>query len=116
VQSVLLALYFRNASQQGEAKTMGKTVRGFLGSSLIVASLIVALMASAVTAAEHHIRRHHPYISESYAAESARHAFGRYHHSPAFDPEYQNAFGTITPLEWTTGMQPDDWRQSVNGR
>jgi NhaP-type Na+/H+ or K+/H+ antiporter len=55
VQSVLLALYFRNASQQGEAKTMGKTILGFLGSSLIVASLIVALMASAVTAAEHHI-------------------------------------------------------------
>ena len=40
----------------------------------------------------------------------------RHEYSPAFDPEYQNAFGTITPLEWTTGMQPDDWRQSVNGR
>jgi hypothetical protein len=101
---------FRNASRQGRAKTMGKTIRGFLGSSLIVASLIVASMASAVTAAEHHTRRHHPYVSES-----ARHTFGWYH-PKAFKPEDQNAFGTITPSEWTTGMQADDWRQSVNGR
>jgi hypothetical protein len=90
---------------------MGKTVLGFLGSRLIVASLIAASMASAVTATEHHIRRHHPQLSES-----ARHAFGWYQHPEAFNPAYDNAFGTISPMEWTTGMQPDDWRQSVNGR
>jgi hypothetical protein len=86
-------------------KKMRKTILGLLGSSLIVAS-----MASAVMAAEHHTRHHHPYVSES-----ARHAFGSYHPN-AFSPEDQNAFGTITPWEWTTGMQADDWRQSVNGR
>jgi hypothetical protein len=93
-----------------EEKTMEKTIFGFLGSSLIVASLIVVSMASAVMAAEHHTRRHHPYVSES-----ARHAFG-WHHPEAFNPEDQNAFGAISPLEWTRGMQADDWRQSVNGR
>ena len=83
---------------------MGKTILSLLGSSLIVAS-----MASAVMAAEHRTRHHHPY-----ASESVRHA-GRYHPN-AFSPQDQNAFGTITPWEWTTGMQADDWRQSVNGR
>jgi hypothetical protein len=84
---------------------MGKTVVSLLGFGLIVAS-----MASAVMAAEHHTRHHHRYVSES-----GRHAIG-WHHPNAFNPADQNAFGTITPWEWTTGMQADDWRQSVNGR
>jgi hypothetical protein len=84
---------------------MGKTILNLLGSGLIVASTVSAVMAS-----EQHIRHHHPY-----ASESVRHGFGRYHRN-AVSAEDQNAFGTITPLEWTTGMQADDWRQSVNGR
>jgi hypothetical protein len=88
-----------------ERKTMAKTIVSLLGSSLIVAS-----MASAVMAAEHHTRHHHRYVSEN-----IRHAFDGYHPN-AISPEDQNAFGTITPWEWTTGMQADDWRQSVNGR
>jgi hypothetical protein len=70
---------------------MGKTIVSLLGSILIVAS-----MASAVTAAEHHTRHHHPYVSQS-----VRPAVGSYHPSP-FNPEDQNAFGTITP---TNGRQ-----------
>jgi hypothetical protein len=104
-RALLLAFIIGDASRQSGRKKMRKTILGLLGSSLIVAS-----MASAVMAAEHHTRHHHPYVSES-----ARHAFGSYHPN-AFSPQDQNAFGTITPWEWTTGMQADDWRQSVNGR
>jgi hypothetical protein len=89
---------------------MGKTIVGKTIVSLLGSILIVASMPSAVTAAEHHTRHHHPYLSEG-----VRPAVGSYHPSP-FNPEDQNAFGTITPYEWTTGMQADDWRQSVNGR
>jgi Ni/Co efflux regulator RcnB len=84
---------------------MGKTILSLLGSTLIAAST-----ASAAMAAEHHARHHQPHVNES-----VQHAFGWYN-PHAFNPADQNAFGTITPSEWTTGMQPDDWRQSVNGR
>jgi hypothetical protein len=75
---------------------------GLLGSGLIVAS-----MATTAMAAEHHTRHH-----KFYASERARNAFGFYHPSAA-GPENQSAFGTVFP--WKSGMQPDDWRQSVNG-
>jgi hypothetical protein len=75
---------------------------GLLGSGLIVAS-----MATAATAAEHHTRHH-----KTYASERVRNAMGFYHPS-AVRPENQSAFGTVFP--WKSGMQPDDWRQSVNG-
>jgi hypothetical protein len=73
---------------------MGKTILYLLGSGLIVAST-----ASAVMAAEHHIHHHHPY-----ASESVQHGVGRYHPN-AVSSRDENAFGTITPWEWTTGMQ-----------
>jgi hypothetical protein len=75
--------------------------------SLLGSSLIVASMASAAMAAEHHTRHHKTYVSET-----VRNAYGFYHPSAA-SPENQNAFGTVFP--WKSGMQPDDWRQSVNG-
>jgi hypothetical protein len=75
--------------------------------SLLASTLIVASMATAAMAAEHNTRRHH-----TYASERARNAYGFYHPSAA-SPENQNAFGTVYP--WKSGMQPDDWRQSVNG-
>ena len=73
-----------------------------LGSGLIVASMTTAAMA-----AEHHTRHH-----KTYASETVRNANALYHPRAA-SPENQSAFGTVFP--WKSGMQPDDWRQSVNG-
>ncbi len=75
---------------------------GLFGSGLIVAS-----MANAAMASEHHSRHHKTYVSET-----VRNAYGFYHPSVT-GAENQSAFGTVFP--WKSGMQPDDWRQSVNG-
>jgi hypothetical protein len=74
---------------------MRKTILGSLGLTLIVAS-----MANAAVAAEH-ITRHH----KNYASKRAPNAVW---------PKDQNPFGTANP--WPSGIQPDDWRQSVNIR
>ena len=81
---------------------MRTTIFGLFGSSLIVASMATAAMAS-----EHHTRHH-----KTYACETVRNAYGSYNPS-AVSPENQSAFGTV--FRWPSGMQPDDWRQSVNG-
>jgi hypothetical protein len=74
---------------------MRKTILGSLGLTLIVAS-----MANATIAAEH-ITRHH----KTYASKGAPNVVW---------PKDQNPFGTANP--WPSGIQPDDWRQSVNIR
>jgi hypothetical protein len=84
-----------------------KRMTNFKLLSLLGSSLIVASMATAAMAAEHHTRHH-----KTYASERVRNAMGFYHPS-AISPENQSAFGTVYP--WKSGMQPDDWRQSVNG-
>jgi len=83
-------------------KALQKTSLGLLGSILIVASL-----ANAAMAAEHHIRHH-----KIYASERVRNTVSSYDLN-AVSPENQNAFGTV--FRWPSGIQPDDWRQSVNG-
>ena len=75
--------------------------------SLLGYGLIVASTATAAMATEHHTRHH-----KTYASERVRNAFGFYHPS-AVGPENQSAFGTV--FRWKSGMQADDWRQSVNG-
>ena len=72
---------------------MGKTIFGLLGSTLIVASMANAAMAAA------HITRHH----KTYAIKRVPNVLW---------PKDQNPFGTANP--WPSGIQPDDWRQSVN--
>jgi hypothetical protein len=84
-----------------------KSMTNFKPLGLLGVGLIVASMASAAVAAEHHTRHH-----KIYASENVRNALGFYHPSTA-NPENQSAFGTVFP--WKSGMQPDDWRQSVNG-
>jgi hypothetical protein len=91
----------------GFRKKRKKSMTNFKLVSLLGSSLIVASMATAAMAAEHHTRHH-----KIYASQSVRNAYGSYHPGAA-SPENQSAFGTIFP--WKSGMQPDDWRQSVNG-
>jgi hypothetical protein len=86
---------------------MEKIMTNFKLLSSLGTGLIVASMATAAMATEHHPRHH-----RTYASETIRNAYGFYHPSAA-SPENQNAFGTVNP--WNSGMQPDDWRQSVNG-
>jgi hypothetical protein len=74
---------------------MRKTILSLLGLTLIVAS-----MASAAMAAQH-ITRHH----KAYAIKRV---------PDILWPKDQNPFGTANP--WPSGIQPDDWRQSVNIR
>lgn len=81
---------------------MRKMTLSLLGSTLIVAS-----MANAAMAAEH-ITRHHT----SYTRKRVRNAHGSETRN-VFWPKDQNPFGTANP--WPSGIQPDDWRQSVNG-
>jgi hypothetical protein len=76
-------------------RIMRKTILGVLGVTLIVAST-----ANAATAAKH-IARHH----KTYASKGA---------PSVLWPKDQNPFGTANP--WPSGIQPDDWRQSVNIR
>jgi hypothetical protein len=82
---------------------MRTTIFGLLGSTLFVAS-----MANAATTGKH-LTRHH----KTFASETVRNA-------NAFWPERPNAFvgdrsGFGTTGRWPSGMQPDDWRESVNG-
>jgi hypothetical protein len=75
---------------------------------LFSSTLIVAPMANAATAGKH-LTRHH----KTYASETVRNA-------SAFWPEPTNALvadqdGFGRTSRWPSGMQPDDWRQSVNG-
>jgi hypothetical protein len=82
---------------------MRKTILCLLGSTLIVASMANAAMAAK------YITRHH----KTYASKRARNAHGSENRN-VFWPKDQNPFGTANP--WPSGIQPDDWRQSVNGR
>jgi hypothetical protein len=82
---------------------MRTAIFGLLGSTLIAAST-----ANAATAGKH-LTRHH----KTFASETVRNA-------NAFWPEPGNAFvaepnGFGTTERWPSGIQPDDWRQSVNG-
>ena len=73
---------------------------------LLGATLIVAPMANAATAGKH---RHH----KTFASETVRNANAFWSEpAHAFVAE-QNGFGTTE--RWPSGIQPDDWRQSVNG-
>jgi hypothetical protein len=83
--------------------TVMRTTIFLFGSTLIVAST-----ANAATAGKHHTRHH-----KTFASETVRNA-------NAFWPQPSNAFvadqnGFGTTERWPSGMQPDDWRQSVNG-
>jgi hypothetical protein len=82
---------------------MRTTVFGLLGSVLIVAS-----MANAATA-DKHVTRHH----KTFASETVRNANAFWPEPPNAFVGDQNGFGTTD--RWPSGMQPDDWRQSVNG-
>jgi len=86
---------------------MLKAIPSLLGSTLIVAS-----MANATMAAEH-ITRHH----KAHTSKEVRNAHGSKNRNAVaaenrnvFWPKDQNPFGTA----WPSGIQPDDWRQSVN--
>jgi hypothetical protein len=81
---------------------MRNTILSTLGATLIVAS-----MANAAMADEHHTRHH-----KTYASERVQNAFGSEEQNYVW-PKDQNPFGTANP--WRSGIQPDDWRQSVNG-
>jgi hypothetical protein len=74
---------------------MRKTILSLLGSTMIVASTANAVMAA------DHITRHH----KTYASKRAPNVVW---------PKDQNPFGRANP--WPSGIQPDDWRQSVNIR
>jgi hypothetical protein len=89
---------------------MRKAILSLLGSTLIAASMANAAMAAG------HITRHH----KTYAHERARNALAaEYPNAFAAEnrnvywPKDQNPFGRGNP--WPSGIQPDDWRQSVNG-
>jgi hypothetical protein len=84
-----------------------KSMTNFKPLGLLGLGLIIASMASAAMASEHHTRHH-----RIYASERVRNALG-FERPSAAGPENQSAFGTVFP--WKSGMQPDDWRQSVNG-
>jgi hypothetical protein len=82
---------------------MRTTILGLFGATLIVAST-----ANAATAGKH-LGRHH----KTYASETVRNADAfRAQPSNAFVAD-QSGFGTTE--RWPSGIQPDDWRQSVNG-
>lgn len=79
------------------------TIFGLFGSTLIVASMADVAMAGK------HSPRHH----KAYASGSVRDANAFQPQTPNALVGDQNGFGTTSP--WRSGMQPDDWRQSVNG-
>jgi hypothetical protein len=90
---------------------MRKTTLNLLGSTLIVAS-----MANAAMAAEHHTRHHQTYagkrVRNALASENP-HALAR--ETRTVWPKDVNPFGPDTPWP-SSGIQPDDIRQSFNGR
>jgi hypothetical protein len=81
---------------------MRKNILSLLGSTLIVASI-----ANAAVAAEH-LTRHH----KTHASQRVQNAFAEENRNVVW-PKDQNPFGTAN--RWRSGIQPDDWRQSVNG-
>ena len=85
------------------ATLMRTTIFGLFGSVLIVAST-----ANAATAGKHVTRHHKTFASETVCDANAFWPAP----SNAFVAD-QNGFGTTG--RWPSGMQPDDWRQSVNG-
>jgi hypothetical protein len=84
-------------------KTMRKIIIGLLGSALVGASMV-----SAATAAEHPARH-----ERTYTSERAWDVIGWYNPHSASVAD-QSAFGTVSPWR-SSGLRPDDWRQSVNG-
>ncbi len=86
------------------ATVMRTTILGLFGSTLIVASI-----ANAATAGKHLTRHHRTYASKTIGNADAFRA-----EIPNAFAGDQSAFGTTS--RWPpSGMQPDDWRQSVNG-
>jgi Ni/Co efflux regulator RcnB len=82
---------------------MRKIIVGLLGSTLVVAS-----MANAAMAAEHRTRH-----ERTYTSEKAWDVVGWFNPNGARFTD-QSAFGTVSPWK-SSGLRPDDWRQSVNG-
>jgi hypothetical protein len=82
---------------------MRKIVVSLLGSTLVVAS-----MANAAMAAEHPARH-----ERTTTSKRAWDVIGWYHPNGASLAD-QSAFGTVSPWR-SSGLRPDDWRQSVNG-
>jgi hypothetical protein len=82
---------------------MRKIILSLLGSTLVVAS-----MSSAAMAAEHQSRH-----ERTTTSERARDVLGWYNPNGASLTD-QSAFGTVSPWR-SSGLRPDDWRQSVNG-
>jgi hypothetical protein len=82
---------------------MRKIILGLLGSTLVGVA-----MTNAAMAAEHQAR--HERTSSS---ERAWDVLGRYHPNGSSVAD-QSAFGTVSPWR-SSGLRPDDWRQSVNG-
>jgi hypothetical protein len=82
---------------------MQTTIFGLFGSTLIIASI------ADVAVAGKEITRHH----KTYASGSVRNANAFRPETPHAFVGDQSGFGTSSP--WRSGMQPDDWRQSVNG-
>jgi hypothetical protein len=84
-------------------KTMRKIILGLLGSTLVGVAMTTAAMA-----AEHQAQH-----ERTSASERARDVVGWYHPNGAGLAD-QSAFGTVSPWR-SSGLRPDDWRQSVNG-
>ena len=82
---------------------MRKIILSLLGSTLVVAS-----MANAAMAAEHQTRH-----ERTYTNERAWDVVGWFNPNGARFTD-QSAFGTVSPWR-SSGLRPDDWRQSVNG-
>ena len=82
---------------------MRKIIVGLLGSALVGVA-----MTSAATAAEHPARH-----ERTATSEKAWDVTGWYNPNRASVAD-QSAFGTVSPWR-SSGLRPDDWRQSVNG-
>jgi Mg-chelatase subunit ChlI len=85
--------------------------------SLLCASLIVASMANVAMAAKHATRHHNAYARKRVQKthDLRNRNIVAVENRNVFWPKDQNPFGPDNPWP-TSGIQPDDWRQSVNGR
>jgi hypothetical protein len=90
---------------------MRRTIISLLGSTLIVASTANAAVG-ADRIARHHEAQAGKTVRNGYGSENPN-AFAAENRS-VFWPKDQNPFGAANP--WPSGIQPDDWRQSVNGQ
>jgi hypothetical protein len=86
------------------------TIIGLIGSSLLIVSEVNATTNAYLK-----------YHCSAHVKEKARIACWLYHYnSPQTGPRTvfvsrnQNGFGSTTPWQ-RSGIEPDDWRQSVNG-